>query len=639
MHLKRIRSANFRAFGADEHKLDWELNPGLNILVGENDSGKTSVVDAIRYVLWTTSYEFIRFFETDFHISGSDRAQSLFIEATLTGLNAEQEAAVLEWLTREKDGTYSLIIHVQARWSPPQDNKRGRVEAITRSGRNGVGPEIGTAVRELIRATYLRPLRDAEAELRPGRQSRLSQILAAHQSIKGQEENDFDVGDPTEVPEKLVGLMAFTQHHMGKHKVISEVQNDINENYLNKFAFAGDELSSRIQITSELALQPILERFELGLLPSSDIHPDERCVRGLGYNNALFMATELVLLRDGDELALLLIEEPEAHLHPQLQERVQNLLEVTSQKPAEGKRAVQVVMTTHSPSLAAGADIASMTLVHKAKLFNLAHGKTKLNKTDYDFLHRFIDATKSNLFFARGVVIVEGPAEALLLPALAEACGCSFNEYGISCVNVGSVGLYHYARILQPADGSALPIPVVCITDRDVVPNEADYIDPPKNGRKRFESDYNAVELSALVQTKVDRAQGGSTIVCVSDCWTLEFDLALYGCAELMFTAIHLAKKADSRKERLTQEDEVKTTTEAKELWGKLTAEGHPPVKLASIIYQPLVEKEASKAVTAQYAAHLISNGTFGRGKDLLIQLPPYLQRAFAHLTGIKVEA
>ena len=639
MHLKRIRSANFRAFGADKHELDWELNPGLNILVGENDSGKSSVVDAIRYVLCTTSYEFIRLFETDFHISGSVRAQSLFIEATLTELNAEQEAAVLEWLTREKDGTYSLIIHVQARWTPPQDNKRGRVEAITRSGRNGAGPEIGTAVRELIRATYLRPLRDAEVELRPGRQSRLSQILAAHQSIKGQEENDFDIENPTNVPEKLVGLTAFAQHHMGKHKVISDVQKDINDNYLTKFAFVGDELSSRIRITSELALQPILERFELGLLPSSGIHPDERCIRGLGYNNALFMATELVLLRDGDELALLLIEEPEAHLHPQLQERVQNLLEVTSQKPAEGKRAVQIVMTTHSPSLAAGADIACMTLVHKAKLFNLAHGRTKLNKVDYDFLHRFIDATKSNLFFARGVVIVEGPAEVLLLPALAEACGCSFNEYGISCVNVGSVGLYHYARILQPADGSVFPLPVVCITDRDVVPDEADYIDPPKNGRKRFESDYNAIELAALVQTKVDRAQGGSTIVCVSDRWTLEFDLALYGCAELMFTAIHLAKKANSRKERLTLEDEVKTTAEANELWEKLTAEDHPPVKLATIIYQPLVEKDASKAVTAQYAAHLISTGAFGRGEDLLKRLPPYLQRAFAHLTGIKVEA
>ena len=50
MHLQRIRAANFRAFGdgAQSPALDWELSPGLNILVGENDSGKTSVIDAIR---------------------------------------------------------------------------------------------------------------------------------------------------------------------------------------------------------------------------------------------------------------------------------------------------------------------------------------------------------------------------------------------------------------------------------------------------------------------------------------------------------------------------------------------------------------------------------------------------------------
>jgi len=77
MHLQRIRAANFRAFGdgTQSPALDWELSPGLNILVGENDSGKTSVIDAIRYVLWTTSYEFIRLFESDFHINGAGRAR------------------------------------------------------------------------------------------------------------------------------------------------------------------------------------------------------------------------------------------------------------------------------------------------------------------------------------------------------------------------------------------------------------------------------------------------------------------------------------------------------------------------------------------------------------------------------------
>lgn len=637
MYLKRIRARNFRAFGDGtvSPSLDWELSPGMNILIGENDAGKTAVVDAIRQVLWTTSYEFVRLFEADFHISGSKRTTSLFIEATLADLSPEQEAAVLEWLTHEADGSRSLILHLQARWIPPQENKRGRVDAVTRAGRDGAGPEIGSAVRELVRTTYLRPLRDAEAELRPGRQSRLSQILAAHKSIGGQEKNDFNAAAPKDVPKNLVGLMAFAQHHLGAHDVIKGVEQDINDNYLNKFAFAGDELSSRVQIAPDLALQPILEKFELSLLPSAGIHPDERCARGLGYNNALFMATELVLLRDGDELALLLVEEPEAHLHPQLQERVQRLLEKSATKPDEGKRRVQVVMTTHSPSLAAGADIASMTLVHRAQLFSLAHDKTKLKMSDYEFLRRFIDATKANLFFARGIAIVEGPAEALLLPALAEACDRSFSHHGVSMVNVGGVGLYHYARILQRADEVVkIPIPVACITDRDVVPDVANDYVVKSAKKKRFESEYTGDELKALVKAKEDRAQGGNTMVYVSDRWTFEYDLALYGCAELMFVAVHLAKKAAARGERLDEADEILALAEAHDEWEALNAVGHTPEKLASVIYQPLVEKDASKAVAAQYAAYLVATGQYGKGEELFKDLPPYIQRALTHLTG-----
>ena len=236
--------------------------------------------------------------------------------------------------------------------------------------------------------------------------------------------------------------------------------------------------------------------------------------------------------------------------------------------------------------------------------------------------------------------IVEGPAEALLLPAIAEACGLSFNEYGISIVNVGGVGLYHYARILQRADDAiCLPIPVACITDRDVVPNEVDYIDPPKNGKPRFDADYTAEKLEELVKAKELRAQGGSTIVCVSNRWTLEFDLALYGCGELMHTAIHLARKADSKGERLGEDDEAKAMVEAHGIWEKLIAAGHVPEKLAALIYQPLAEGDASKAVAAQYAAHLIATGIFGQGEELFKKLPPYLQRAMEHLTGRAAKA
>lgn len=642
MYLKHIRARNFRAFGdgTTAPELDWTLSPGLNILVGENDAGKTTIVDAIRQILWTTSYESIRLFEQDFHVLGASRADSLVIEATLCDLGPDQQAAVLDWLTHEKDGTISLILHLHARRIPAHGAKRSRVDTIIRAGRNGNGMEVGLTVRDLVRATYLRPLRDAEGALKPGRMSRLSQILGAHASIEGQEENDFNIDAPEDIPKNLVGLMAFAQHHLGKHGVIAGVEKVINDEYLSKFGFAGDALESRIRIAPDLSLTPILERFELSLLPGKHISADERCARGLGYNNALFMATELVLLRDGDELGLLLVEEPEAHLHPQLQDRVMNLLQ-SHTSGANGKRRVQVILTTHSPSLVSTSDLEGMTLVHKGQTFSLAASQTCLKHSDYRFLQQFLDATKANLFFARGVAMVEGPAEAILLPALAEACGRSFSAHGISVVNVGSVGLFHYARIFQRSgQGPKIPVPVVCITDRDIVPDIASsYVAKPAEGSRRFRSDFvNEADVEEVVKRKEARAEGDHVIVCVSDSWTFEYDLAETGLAKLMHIAIAVAKVAKSKDERLEDWDEMLALANAEESWLELEKKGLAAADMASEIYEPLQMKKASKAVAAQYAAHLLSTGQFGSGDELLARLPKYLQRAINYLTSPLVQ-
>lgn len=636
MHLQHIRAQNFRAFGdgTSAPVLDWRLNPGMNILIGENDAGKSAIIDAIRLLLWTTSFENVRLQEQDFHVCGATRADTLVLEATLRDLAPSQESAVLEWLTYEADGSRSLILNLQAKRQPPQPGRRARIDIITRSGRSGTGPEIGAAVRDLVRATYLRPLRDAEAELRPGRQSRLSQILGAHDLMAGQDKSDFDPANPTVSATTLVGMMNQAQHQIGGHKAVGSVQTDINDNYLSRMSFTGDALASQVRIVGDASLTQILEKFELSLLPPKGVHADERCPRGLGYNNALFMATELVLLRTGDELALLLIEEPEAHLHPQLQERV---VELIQEQPVANQRPVQIVMSTHSPSLAAGAAIDSMTLVHRGRTYSLRPEETKLARVDYEYLRRFIDATKSNLFFARGVAIVEGPAEALLLPAIAEMAGLSFSKYGVSVVNVGDVGLYHYARIFQRAAATdAIPVPVACITDRDIVPDGATYVTKPKKGR-RFESDYTAAEAAAAVKWKVGRVEATddpAVKVFVSGQWTLEYDLATTALAELLFVACALGQTEHSKGERLTEVDEKDVLAGAKAAWPGLKAKHPVPSELAAVIYQPLYEKDASKAVTAQYAAKLIRTGGYGTGDTLLNALPPYLKAALRHLTG-----
>lgn len=636
MYLHHIRAQNFRAFGdgTNAPALDWKLNAGLNILIGENDAGKTAIIDAIRLLLWTTSFELVRLLDHDFNVQGVSRANVLTIEATLRDLTPEQEAAVLEWLTYEADGTRSLVLNLQARRHAAHAGRRARIEAITRAGKNGTGPEIGSAVRELVRATYLRPLRDAEAELRPGRQSRLSQILGAHALMENQGQSDFDPLNPTVPAQTLVGMMDQAQHQIGSHVAIGAVQSDINDNYLSRMSFADDGLAAQIRIAGDASLTQILERFELGLLPPAEIDSSQRCPRGLGYNNALFMATELVLLRSSaDELGLLLVEEPEAHLHPQLQERV---LELIQQQPSANQRPLQVVMTTHSPSLAASAAIESMTLVHKSKTYPLRPDETKLARMDYEYLRRFIDATKSNLFFARGIVVVEGPAEALLLPAIAEMAGLSFSKYGVSVVNVGDVGLYHYARIFQRAAATeAMPLPVACITDRDIVPDIATYVNKPAKG-KRFESDYSTSEASAAVNRKIDRVEAAddpNVKVFVSDRWTLEYDLAMTELAPLMFLAISVGKAEKSKGERLTEEDEAQVLQYATEAWPSFKEKHATAQHLAVEIYQPLYEKAASKAAVAQYAAKLLRTGKYGVGQALLDALPPYIKSALRHLT------
>ena len=71
-------------------------------------------------------------------------------------------------------------------------------------------------------------------------------------------------------------------------------------------------------------------------------------------------------------------------------------------------------------------------------------------------MEKYLDATKANLFFARSVIIVEGPGEALLLPTIAKLLGHNFTDFGTSLVDVRSTGLCRYACIIQRVDGDTL---------------------------------------------------------------------------------------------------------------------------------------------------------------------------------------
>lgn len=111
----------------------------------------------------------------------------------------------------------------------------------------------------------------------------------------------------------------------------------------------------------------------------------------------------------------------------------------------------------------------------------MTEGMTGLQKGDYLFLQRFLDSTKANLFFAKGIIMVEGDAENILIPVIADILGYPLEKYGVSIVNVGSTAFLRYSGIMVRKDGNTIGIPVSVITDCDVKPYD---IDPETKERK-----------------------------------------------------------------------------------------------------------------------------------------------------------
>ncbi|MBE2198085.1 MAG: AAA family ATPase [Anaerolinea sp.] len=192
MYLSKVKIENFRKFKLEEIL----FQPGLNLLVGENDSGKSAVIDAIRHVLGTRDNEWQRITTDDFHLDSASRAKKLRIECRFDGLNEEEAGAFLEWLGVEEaqdSKVYFLRLWLEAERKDESEIKSRFDRMITvdiKAGPDSEGRRIEAEAREMLRATYLQPLRDAEQGLAARKGSRLSHILYAHDDIKKQEDKD-----------------------------------------------------------------------------------------------------------------------------------------------------------------------------------------------------------------------------------------------------------------------------------------------------------------------------------------------------------------------------------------------------------------------------------------------------------------
>jgi putative ATP-dependent endonuclease of the OLD family len=326
MYLAELKLWNFRKYGNESHlhnitnntlaDLIVTFNPNLNVLIGENDSGKTAIIDAIKHVLNTKSIEFLRLEEKDFYefIDGNERrrASELKIECKFRITETKEAGSFLEWVGFvDKEGSdkkeYELTVRLTA------TRKDQSIFTYIRAGQDDEGTQLEGEAREYLKVTYLKPLRDALSELTPGYKSRLAEILGGHSIFKDEKGSDGNrIQHKLEEKAKKANKEIRDYFDIQKHENNAEskefkggmVTKEIRD-LLRGLSFENSVSDPSIELTDE-ELSEILKTLKL----VSDSNKS-----GLGSLNKLYMAAEFLLLNQskGRDLKLALIEELEAH--------------------------------------------------------------------------------------------------------------------------------------------------------------------------------------------------------------------------------------------------------------------------------------------------------------------------------------
>ncbi len=493
MYLSELKLWNFRRFGSEgiinvkAPNLDIVFKPGINVLVGENDSGKTAIVDAIRLVLKTHALEWIHVERDDFYSESTE----LRIELIILGFKDEEASHFTEWLGWDTNHKPFLRLIYGAR----RDNEK----IIPTDIMAGVGDEptsLKFEAREYLKVTFLKALRDAENEMSAKRNSRVSQILKGHELLAA------PVTGNQHPLEKI-----FSDANVNMNNWFEKPENktkihDVIDKYLQKFT--KPTTVSKFEITDP-KLRNILEK--ISIVVQDEKNP------GLGSLNRLYMAIELLHLQKQGwtGLKLCLIEEIEAHLHPQAQMKVIEAL--------QDVKDTQFILTTHSPNITSKLKIsnsnsAAITLCKNEKVYPLWPEYTNLGKSDYSYLEHFLDVTKSSMFFAHNIILVEGWAEEILLPVIAKKMGKDLAANEVSIINVGSTAYLHFAKIFTRQDNCPVNYKVAIVTDLDIRPDD--------DGS--FDNDAEQQRLRDI-ESKIDAAIYSNIKWCVAKHWTLEWCL------------------------------------------------------------------------------------------------------------------
>lgn len=486
MHISRVQLVNYRNFA----RADVVFNKGVNTIIGENGSGKTNLFRAMRLLLDDDLMRYAYRLEAgDFHrglgnwrghwiiislefseVSPDEAIQALFLHGTgviedgavaratynlifrpnasirqkLGDLTEGDQPGLEQILKPLTTDDYEVVITGKstANFTDPEVYKAlvGDFEAVS-FPKELNPPELGGPVHRMMSVakevcfTFVQALRDVVGEFQGQRTNPLLTLLRS-------KSGEIDDAQLEPITQKVKALNAAIEGLPDVETIRADIRQTIR-------AAAGETYSpANLSVRSAVpeAADRLFQSLRLFVGETDDDHEGAIQELSLGGANLIYLTLKLLEFRYQQAKQacanFLLIEEPEAHIHTHIQKTLFDRLVIDK---------TQVIYSTHSTHISEVSNVENVNVLGRVgSRCEVYQPATGLDPAQVLSLQRYLDAVRSNLLFAKSVVLVEGDAEEILVPAMVKAVlGVSLDELGISLINIRSTGFENVALLFH----------------------------------------------------------------------------------------------------------------------------------------------------------------------------------------------
>ncbi|MCY8037651.1 AAA family ATPase [Bacillus paralicheniformis] len=520
MYISNITITNYKNFRSNSI----DFNSGINVIIGHNNAGKSNLLRALALIFNSNTKKYLSIDDFNKNIPIEELKEyppSIKITATLKQDDCEELigddlVTVSNWITKLEEPYEAKLqyeFYLPSKFHEKYKNIINKAKDIFEVWKfvqeeflrfytykifGGDPTNQITAESESLNKfdfQFLDAIRDVERNMFSGKNTLLKNVLdffmdyniKSDESLAKEEKENAIKEKKKEFGDLAGNLIGLLNQRMteGKKQILSYA-NDIGASF-DKSTPNFDGSISDIELYSALKL---IVEYETGIkMPIIN--------NGLGYNNLIYMslllskmqvdANEEYLGSNAKVYPMLVIEEPEAHLHPTMQRHLLNFL----RRNLNNKKVRQIFVTTHSTHITGSVNLDELICIYKEGINTLigypgkSFGKSEESKK---YVQRFLDATKSNMLFAEKIILVEGLAEQILMSVFAEYLNTSIEDCHIAVINVGGRYFDHFLNLFNATNPYSIKRKVACITDRD--PERKQLSTKESNKKKSFQKCY-----------------------------------------------------------------------------------------------------------------------------------------------------